>query len=304
MTDQQTTGTRTITTDELLHAVANSSSILDRWACLIALSMSNESHLVRELVGHNTLVGNAREALVDAVLRRFLPSIYEIGSGEIIDNRGGRSRQIDIIIARRDFPVLRFPGGTTAYPIESVLAAIEVKSVLNPAQLRRSMDNCASVGRLSPNVRSEAYRAVAKRHGMKRYPNGAYSHPDPLKNHRFQLVGRPPTFIFAFEGYEMDQSHKLANAIETWIEKTDGSSLEKLPAAISAGRCYARRNAPPICSNENFLVYVGPDPEPLRILILQLLYELSRKIPVVEDQDGIQPNLDGYLVDMVRPVTT
>lgn len=81
-------------------------SVFEKWANYITEIASTESKHLNDFLGQNTDLGNVREAIIKNVLGRFLPSIYEIGSGEIIDHRGNRSKQIDIIIARNDFPAL------------------------------------------------------------------------------------------------------------------------------------------------------------------------------------------------------
>lgn len=102
----------------------NIGSLFDQWAEYIIKGLIAESSLAGLLLKHKGELGDAREALIDGVLSRVLPSAYEIGSGEIIDAYGGRSKQIDIVISRRDAPSLLLPSGSRLYLVESVLATI------------------------------------------------------------------------------------------------------------------------------------------------------------------------------------
>ncbi len=68
------------------------------------------------------MIGNAREAIIRNVLNRFIPTGYEIGSGQIIDHKNNLSKQIDIVIARRDFPSLpRFDGTKMTSPRPEII---------------------------------------------------------------------------------------------------------------------------------------------------------------------------------------
>lgn len=102
------------------------------------------------LLGHKTLIGDAREFLVKEVLGRFLPPAVSVGRGVVIDSVGGRSRQCDIVITDGRLPCFRHVGGSALFPVESVIATIEVISVLDGDGLRSALDNCLSVKRLCP----------------------------------------------------------------------------------------------------------------------------------------------------------
>jgi hypothetical protein len=73
--------------------------------------------------------GFEREAFVSLFLSQVLPQIYRFGSGEVVDRRGNKSGQIDIIVENPFFPSLRpFDDGPRLYLAEGVAVAIEVKS--------------------------------------------------------------------------------------------------------------------------------------------------------------------------------
>jgi len=280
-------------------------SIFDEWSNYIANILNSESDLAASMVEQGGELGNAREALINGVLSRILPSIYEVGTGEIIDHLGKHSRQIDIVIARRDFPSLSLPSGSKVYPVESVLATIEVKSELNKKNLYQALENCASVSDLAPNVKAGALEKLAKEHALKKIGPGNYRHDNPLETARFDLFGRPVGYIFGFRGYKKSIKD-LAYAIQDWTKPRgakENLAMRHYPAVIATEGCFTWRNAPPYVVPNNVVCRVGQDKTPLRILVLHLLFTLSSKILTLPDIYGIMPNLDVYLQQM-EPFTT
>ena len=97
------------------------------------------------------LVGEAMETPVREQLEQILPRGIAVGSGCVIDSDGNTSRQIDVILYERDicpvFSVNDTPE-TTYYPCEGVIAAGEIKSLLDTNGLADSFAKIASVKRL------------------------------------------------------------------------------------------------------------------------------------------------------------
>lgn len=92
--------------------------------------------------GHPLHKGTPREAFVREFLEHHLPSTLAIGTGELVDHASTAHdprRQHDIVVFKRTFPKLNFGGGVSGFLAESVLATIEVKSVLDKAALRQAM---------------------------------------------------------------------------------------------------------------------------------------------------------------------
>ena len=278
-------------------------SVFDAWSEFITNILTSESDLASCIVQHYGELGDAREALIQGVLQRILPSIYEIGRGEIVDHLGKHSKQIDIVIARRDFPALVLPSGSKVYLIESVLATVEVKSELNSHTLSEALENCASVSDLSPNVVEGALQKLAHERGLIEIAPGTYTHDNPLETARFDLLARPPGYTFSFSGYKVSAKEMCAT-ISHWAEqrnKQGDLAMRHFPAVIAAEGCVAWRNDVPYSTASNLICLVGKEKTPLRLLILHLLYTLSRKIPTVPDIHGIRPNLDVYLEQMRPP---
>jgi len=81
---------------------------------------------------HGLTNGELKEIFVSKVLSHFLPSQYDLGSGVIINKDGQQSNQTDIIVYDKRFlPPFIKEQHIGVYPVESVLATIEVKSKLN-----------------------------------------------------------------------------------------------------------------------------------------------------------------------------
>jgi len=74
--------------------------------------------------------GKEREAFIDSFLSEVLPSPFRFGSGDVTDENGNRSGQLDVVVEYPFMPSLPIPGltGTRLYLAESVAAAVEVKS--------------------------------------------------------------------------------------------------------------------------------------------------------------------------------
>ncbi|MBN2895496.1 MAG: hypothetical protein JXK05_06360 [Campylobacterales bacterium] len=118
--------------------------------------------------GHPLHKGTPREAFIKEYLENHLPSNVAIGTGEIIDSNSkpGQSRnQYDIVIYKRTYPKLDFGGGISGFLIESVIATIEVKSVLTQAEfsnaanaaynakkLKQSSVSSFSAGYIPPSI--------------------------------------------------------------------------------------------------------------------------------------------------------
>ena len=105
--------------------------------------------------GHSLHKGTPREAFIKEFLEGHLSSDVAIGTGEIIDASsapGSQRNQFDIVIYKRNFPKLDFGGGVSGFLIESVVATIEVKSLLNEAAIEQSVKAAHTAKSLTPNL--------------------------------------------------------------------------------------------------------------------------------------------------------
>ncbi len=94
------------------------------------------------------LVGDAMEQPVRDRLVQILPRGIGVGSGCVIDTKGGTSRQIDVVLYERELcPVFCINNSpeTTYYPAEGVLAVGEIKSTIGKRELADSFEKICSV---------------------------------------------------------------------------------------------------------------------------------------------------------------
>jgi hypothetical protein len=105
--------------------------------------------------GHTLHKGTPREAFIKEYLESHLSANVAIGTGEIIDassQPGGARNQFDIVIYKKSYPKLDFGGGISGFLIESVIATIEVKSLLDQTAIDQSVKAAHNVKQLTPNI--------------------------------------------------------------------------------------------------------------------------------------------------------
>ena len=195
------------------------------------------------LLEHGTLIGNAREFLVQRVLKSVLPPLIHVGSGKIIDaSQHQSSKQIDIILYDSRFPLLEISPGVGLYLIEGVVGTIEVKSQLTKKTLVEALENSYSVlslqqlhvrGSNDPNV----VKTIESRYGI--------DHNEALRKLRYEYL--PSSYIFSIESKLSAET--ICKNVKNWFEnsgsvsdgnKTNRSCLEgfcaALPRVIIAGQ--------------------------------------------------------------------
>ncbi len=147
---------------------------------------------LRGLLGHGTTAGQAREFLVENVLKAILPPAVHVGRGKVIDGFGNCSKHIDIIVYDARFPLMNAEGGGL-YFVEGVLATIDVKSTIDSNELRTALENCRSVltleitGENLDEATAEINFYMAK-HGL--------TWQDAEQ--RFHYMSYPSTYVFGF----------------------------------------------------------------------------------------------------------
>lgn len=159
-----------------------------------------------KLFQHGGLVGNVREFVIKSVLKRFLPDAVTIGAGQAFDVNGNMSRQIDIIIADNRFPVLRSADGCNLYPIESVIATLEIKSCIDSFDgLSESMANCHSILQLACQWRSS--------HEIAREISSGRADGSRIRLYRkFGFSVIPSTYVFSFSGTS------VVDSLRSWVQ--------------------------------------------------------------------------------------
>ena len=108
--------------------------------------------------GHTLHRGTPRENLISSFLSSHLSANVAIGTGEIIDHRSKpreQRNQYDIVIYRHNYPKLDF-GGVNCFLVESVVATIEVKSVLDYGAFKDATAAAANLKKLEPQYNRAA----------------------------------------------------------------------------------------------------------------------------------------------------
>jgi hypothetical protein len=130
--------------------------------------------------------GEGNEAAFRLFLRAHLPPKYRIGQGEVIDYRGNRSSQTDVIVADDEQP-FQVDESPQLFIIEGVAAAAEVKTTLTAEEFRDSLRKAERFKTLEAVLGKAAMLASPEKRGN---PNS-----DLLRFYR-----RRPFFVFAYEG--------------------------------------------------------------------------------------------------------
>ncbi len=100
----------------------------------------------RAIVGHPGAKGAATEVHWQEMLSSFLPERYRVSKGFVVDARGRRSDEIDLIVHDRQYSPFLLPfEGAVHVPAESVYAVIEVKQDISKEHLEYAGGKAASV---------------------------------------------------------------------------------------------------------------------------------------------------------------
>jgi hypothetical protein len=274
------------------------------WANLVAKKLKGEGDVIAAIHKDELDDAAATEVFVRTVLKPFLPENFGIGAGRIVDAFGNRSDYLDIVIYNRSFPRIGMPGTQSDYLYESVLAGFAIRSKYVRKTFFESMDACASMARLVTNVDKSVLVQLARRNGLKPGPNKTFVHEDAIRTARFELIGSPPVFMYGFTGIK-NSYRQLQENIELWIEQRnlddEDLPMRAFPAVIATQGCFAWRNAAPLALSNREMLGVGNDHAPIRLIVLQLLYLLNRRLNVTSDGYGLKPNLSAYLSQFSAP---
>lgn len=95
--------------------------------------------------------GTLREDAFATFLGKYLPSKYEVGRGEVITSNNQTSPQLDIVVYDSSHcPALITSTSHGVFPVESVYAALSIKSSLDSKELKDGYENIAEFKRIVP----------------------------------------------------------------------------------------------------------------------------------------------------------
>ena len=160
--------------------------------------------LARE-IEHRGEAGEAREEALRSMLRRYLPSRVEVGTGFVIDATGAESKQVDIVLYDRSVGTVFDGGGIQYFPCETVIVVGEVRTRIESTDhLETALANIASVKSLD--------RSNGGRNLPITGPGYSMSPPftfDPANQHRDQIFG------FIFTGSSLTEE-TLVETLRQW----------------------------------------------------------------------------------------
>ncbi len=77
------------------------------------------------LLDHSGLVGRVREIVVNNLVKPFLPSAFDVGTGKIADSKGFQSRETDLVIySKAVLPPVLYSERDGVFPAEASFYAI------------------------------------------------------------------------------------------------------------------------------------------------------------------------------------
>ena len=127
------------------------------------LEILNKTSELAGLATHSVNIGVGREAIISSFLKQNLPSFIDYHTGELFDSDEKRSGQLDIILHPITSPKLHLNGIINIFPVETVLACIEVKSSLtggDTGTLLAALETCKMVKELSKVHKKNIYRGM------------------------------------------------------------------------------------------------------------------------------------------------
>jgi hypothetical protein len=135
---------------------------------------------IRATFQHKGVKGDKVEDSVRQLLRRYLPTKFQIGKGEVVDTTGQRSAQTDVVVVDDYHPFTFTDDEPSLFFIEGVCVAGEVKSLLTSQELTQAVANSQIFKKLSLSKRLEFLAAFTEADSKRYYMN-------------------PPWFLLAFE---------------------------------------------------------------------------------------------------------
>lgn len=117
-------------------------SILEQYWRGVLQRLRADVDVLSNLIVHPGEKGRANEVAMAQILEAFLPARWEVGTGLLIDSRGNYSKQMDIVVHERSDQPAAFAQTTQMlFPVESVVACIEIKTTVTTTDLKKDLPN-------------------------------------------------------------------------------------------------------------------------------------------------------------------
>lgn len=109
-------------------------------------NLAGTMKLASQSISHGGVMGSVNEDHWTELFRKYLPNRYDVATGIVIDSKGNRSEQIDLVIFDRHFtPTLLDQKNHRYIPAEAVYGVFECKPTINKDYLEYAEEKAASV---------------------------------------------------------------------------------------------------------------------------------------------------------------
>ena len=273
-------------------------SIVNEYWAGVLQRLEAEVNIFAQLVAHEGEKGRENEAVMARILEALVPQRYGIGTGLLIDTGDHYSHQTDIVVYdQSDEPAVLAQTTQILFPMESVLACVEIKTTLRGPDV----DDC-----------------LEKAADMRTNLAAARAHPDDSEHPLFVVLAysagqQPKTIIKKFMDANDEQRPDLVCVVEQgMLLGADESIRADSAAPLDAGIALLRDDGNPVDGEKNpdmRYVYQGrPYPmvnyggklllvEPSRVLLL-FVETLVRRL--AEKQKRPKPVISYYVNDVMR----
>jgi hypothetical protein len=107
---------------------------------------------------HSGEFGMYREKISHSFLKFIIPQKFSLGDGFIISNKDEVSTQCDIIIYDRSItPLIQSNEQQTFYPIETVVAVGEIKSIMSKIEFISALNKLSDVKKIKSNIQYPSF---------------------------------------------------------------------------------------------------------------------------------------------------
>lgn len=132
-----------------LRAGPDDSTWMRKSFAMVQSKLRVELGLGSQSISHAGTMGSVNEGNWIAVLRAYLPNRYDVDQAIVIDSRGNKSDQMDVVIFDRHFtPVLLDQANHRLVPAEAVYAVFECKPTFDKGLIEYAQGKAKSVREL------------------------------------------------------------------------------------------------------------------------------------------------------------
>lgn len=167
--------------------------------------------------------GMYRERILSELLKPFLPSNLAIGTGFIISSQDGISTQCDLIIYDKAHTPIIENEEQRFFPIECVVAVIEVKSKISKSALIESLKKLVQIKKLRSDIRKN--NPIVFR-------DGDYGEFNPMLNIRDQIAT-----LLVCESFEFKIENNQAEFYNEVYNGIDKSLYHNMILSLNDGLC-------------------------------------------------------------------